>query len=189
MREPTARVVRMCKAERNAMRRTGKAVTLCAALALAGCHIHSRNNQTTAKDLGMAVYPQAQPVFENGKAKSADIDLQLGTVKFRLRSVDYTSNDDEEKIASFYKQALGRYGTVLVCRDRKPVGTATVTEQGLSCNDRNEYLDASTLEIKAGSKQHQHSVLIEPAQQGVVRFSVEALDPYRPLDWLAGKKS
>lgn len=171
------------------MRGIGKAAALCAALALTGCHLLIRDNPTAAKDLDIALYPQAQPVLENGRAKSAEIDLQIGTIKFHQRSADYTTQDSEEKIADFYKQALGRYGTVLVCRDRKPVGTSTVTEQGLSCNDKNEYLDATTLEIKAGSKQHQHSVLIEPAQQGVVRFSVVALDPYRPLDWLAGKKS
>ncbi len=64
---------------------------------------------------------------------------------------------------------------------RKPVGTPTQTDQGLTCSDRNDKHGNSNsdpggkTELKAGSKQHQHIVAVEPESNGT-KFGLVALD-------------
>jgi hypothetical protein len=151
--------------------------------------VHVNTDQTTATDLGLPAYPGAEVVKDEDKHKSADVHMGFGEWQLRVRTVNYETADAREKVKGFYKQALSRYGDVLVCQNHQAVGKPRVTSQGLTCEDDNKHsmnvevngkkngVSSSTdLELKAGSKRRQHIVSFDEAKNGRTRFALVALD-------------
>jgi hypothetical protein len=149
--------------------------------------VHVNTDQTTAADLGLPMYPGAQAIRDDDKHKSADVHLGFGEWELRVRAVSYATPDTREQVTAFYKKALGRYGDVITCQGNSPVGTPTVTSEGLSCADdkesghvkidRGDYgSSAGGVELKAGSKRHQHIVGFEEPKDNKTRFALVALD-------------
>ena len=159
--------------------------------------IHVNTDQTTASDLGLPVYPGAQTVRDDDKHKSADVRLGFGEWELRVRAVSYATPDTKEKVTAFYKKALGRYGDVIACQGNAPIGTPTKTSEGLTCDedknpkvqiDQGDYgTGKGGLELKAGSKRHQHIVGFENPKDGKTRFALVALDLPAGLDKDSGK--
>ena len=150
--------------------------------------VHVNTNQTSAADLGLPAYPGAHPVADNDKDKdkSADIHLGFGDWELRVQAVSYGTHDSQEQVTAFYKKALGRYGDVIICEGHSPVGTPTTTSEGLTCSDdgssanvkidRSDYgTNSTSVELKAGSKRHQHIVGFETPKDGETRFALVAL--------------
>jgi hypothetical protein len=148
--------------------------------------VHVNTNQTTASDLGLPVYPGAKMVADDDKHKSADVHLGFGEWQLRVRAVSYQTQDSKEQVTAFYKKALGRYGDVITCQGNAPIGSPTRTSEGLTCSednhpkvkiDQGDYgVDKGNLELKAGSKRHQHIVGFEEPKAGQTRFALVALD-------------
>jgi hypothetical protein len=144
---------------------------------LGGLHVSS--DGTTAADIGLPLYPGAQPTEDKQGDKSADIHFGFGDWQFRLKVVKYKSSDAPDKILAFYKRALGRYGDVIQCSGKTAVGTPTITSEGLTCDDSGNShqvnLDESQ-SLKAGSKHHQHIMGIEKNAGSDTVFSLIELD-------------
>ncbi len=153
--------------------------------------VHVNTNQTTATDLGLPAYPGAQLVVDKDNEKSADVHLGFGQWELRVRAVNYSSADSQEKVQDFYKKALGRYGDVIVCENDKPVGKPAATSEGLTCKDSgkganvrigdgNSSYGYSSSEngrqLKAGSERHQHVVGFQSPINGQTRFALVAID-------------
>ncbi len=159
--------------------------------------VHVNTDQTTATDLGLPAYPGAQVVKDKDNNQSADVHMGFGEWQLRVRAVSYETADSRDKVVDFYKKALARYGDVLTCQGNAPIGTPTVTAEGLSCSDEGRAqiktdggktqfkfnskdsgidLDKTSLELKAGSKRHQHVVGFENTTTGRTRFAMVALD-------------
>ena len=152
--------------------------------------IHVNTDQTTAADLGLPVYPGAQIVQDNEHDKSADIHMGFGEWELRVKVVNYSSADSEDKVVAFYKKAMTRYGDVITCQDHTPVGTPTTTAEGLTCadkgnanvqvddddSDHGHHAGQSGFELKAGSVRHQHLVSFKSSAPGETRFALVALD-------------
>ncbi len=153
--------------------------------------VHVNTDQTTAADLGLPVYPGAQTVKGDDKNKSADVQLGFGEWQLRVRAVSYATADTKEQVIAYYKKALGRFGNVIVCQDNAPVGTPKTTSEGLSCEEKNTNVKVDQgdysvgkggLELKAGSRRHQHIVGFEEPKDGKTRFALVALDLPTGLD-------
>jgi hypothetical protein len=152
--------------------------------------VHVNTDQTTAADLGLPTYPGAQIVQDNDKDKSADVHLGIGEWELRVRAVNYATGDTKEQVTAFYKKALGRYGDVIICQGNAPVGTPTTTTEGLTCDDNkggsvkidSKGYASGGLELKAGSRRHQHVVGFEDATGGKTRFVLVALDLPAAID-------
>lgn len=146
--------------------------------------VHVNTDQTSAADLGLPVYPGAEPVTDDDKHKSADVHLGFGEWQLRVKAVSYGTPDSQEKVAAFYKKALARFGDVITCNGNSPVGTPTVTHEGLTCEDNgkngkvqvDEHDFRQDFQLKAGSKRHQHIVGFEDSKGGRTRFALVALD-------------
>jgi hypothetical protein len=146
--------------------------------------VHVNTNQTSAADLGLPLYPGAELVTDDDKHKSADVHLGFGEWQLRVKAVSYGTPDSREKVAAFYKKALTRFGDVITCQGNSPVGTPTVTHEGLTCadNDKNGKVKfdegdfRQDFQLKAGSKRHQHIVGFEDSKSGRTRFALVALD-------------
>jgi hypothetical protein len=148
--------------------------------------VHVNTNQTTASDVGLPLYPGAHLVSNDDKHKSADVHLGFGEWELRVRAVSYGTSDSQDKVAAFYKTALARYGDVLTCQGHSAIGSPTSTSQGLTCSDdgkgsnvkidSDDFGDSSKIDLKAGSKRHQHIVGFESSKDGETRFALVALD-------------
>jgi hypothetical protein len=156
---------------------------------LGGLHVSS--DGTNAADVGLPVYPGAQISSKKDGDKSADIHFGFGDWQFRIKVVKYQTSDSSDQVLAFYKKALGRYGDVIQCNGNSPVGTLTVTREGLTCSDSDNQKQAkinldSNQSLKAGSKRHQHIVGIENGDGSGTTFSLVELD--LPADSGSGKQ-
>jgi hypothetical protein len=152
--------------------------------------IHVNTDQTSAADLGLPVYPGAQAATGDDNQKSADVHMGFGEWQMRVKVVNYSSGDSEDKVTAFYKKALTRFGDVILCQDNKPVGTPTQTSEGLTCSDKGSanlqvndhgtsygyHSQANGFELKAGSQRHQHIVAFQSSAPSQTRFALVALD-------------
>jgi hypothetical protein len=146
--------------------------------------VHVDTDQTSAADLGLPVYPGASTITDDDGHKSANVHLGFGDWQLRVKAVSYQTSDSQDKVLAFYKKALGRYGDVITCQGNSPVGTPAVTSDGLNCTDDGKHNNvqfnekdlASGLQLKAGSKRHQHIVGLEDPKNGKTRFSLVLLD-------------
>jgi hypothetical protein len=159
--------------------------------------IHVNTDQTSAADLGLPAYPGASEIKGDDKHKSADVHLGFGEWELRVRAVSYGTSDSQEKVTAFYKKALTRYGDVITCNGKTAVGTPTVTSEGLSCADNGNNnnvqfnnggvnIDTGNLQLKAGSKRHQHIVGFEDPKDGQTRFALVSLDLPAGVDVKSG---
>lgn len=145
--------------------------------------IHVNKNATGAADIGLPIYPNAQPAKGNDDDKSADVHVGFGEWQLRVKVVKYHTSDSQDQVLSFYRKALGRYGDVIECHGDQPVGSPTVTREGLTCNDNggnakihvaNE--DHGGPSLKAGSKRHQHIMGIDNKSEDGTKFALVELD-------------
>ncbi|MEO6828775.1 MAG: hypothetical protein ABI164_03125 [Acidobacteriaceae bacterium] len=147
-----------------------------------------RTNAVHGPDVGLPVYPGAVEAVKRGNdSGSADVHLSFGSWHLTVKAVEYRSVDPEDKVIAFYKNAMGKYGDVLTCKDKTALGEPQKTRQGLTCANDHEYdvdMDASKSHAKAsdikiagevkllaGSPENQHIVAVTPQPEGT-KFSI-----------------
>jgi hypothetical protein len=139
------------------------------------------NDQAVVDGLGLQVYPGAELVKKDKNNGAADVNMSFGSFQLRVKAASYRTPDSPEQVTAFYRKALGRYGDVIECRNDKSVGSPTHTAEGLTCDNEKEnhvYVnddESGKMELKAGSKQHQHIVAVDPEGNGT-KFGLVALD-------------
>jgi hypothetical protein len=157
-----------------------------------GMHVQT-NEADAAGSIGLPAYPGATIVRkENDDKGSANVNMSFGSFQLRVKAASYRTSDSQQKVLDFYRKALGRYSTVILCQNKEPVGTPTQTDEGLSCRDEsgpharngnghsndNRQIDDDLhgrYELKAGSLRHQHIVSVHVEDDGT-RFGLVALD-------------
>jgi hypothetical protein len=138
------------------------------------------NDAAVVAGLGLPVYPGAEIVKKDKDPGAADVNMSFGSFQLRVKAASYRTGDSPDKVADFYRKALGRYGDVIQCENSKAVGPAH-TAEGLTCdNGKHSYIVvddnvAGKMQLKAGSKQHQHIVGIDPDGSGT-KIALAALD-------------
>jgi hypothetical protein len=139
------------------------------------------NDAAVVDGIGLPVYPGAELVKKKkNNDGAADINMSFGSFQLRVKAASFKTPDSPEQVAAFYRKALGRYGDVIDCQDNKAVGSAK-TAEGLTCDNNHENhisVDdemSNKRELKAGSKQHQHIVAIDPDGSGT-KMGLVALD-------------
>lgn len=152
--------------------------------------LHVRAGTTNAADVGLPVYPGAAIAPDKDGDKSADVHMGFGQWQLRVKVVNYKSSDPQDKVLAFYRNALGRYGNVIECQGETPVGTPTVTSEGLDCTGKlqNRHVNISdNLTLKAGSPHHQHIFAIEKDSGSGTRFALIELQLPGETDQNSGK--
>jgi len=126
------------------------------------------SKQATANDVGLAVYPGAKAhKDEKDDSPSVQMGIWGSTFGFKLAVMKMESNDAPEKIAEFYKKALAKYGTVVNCSD--PSQKANAKDKNRSSNQidcQDDKPEKGGMVFKAGTKEKQHVVGIQPNGQG-----------------------
>jgi hypothetical protein len=146
------------------------------------------NESAVEVSTGLPAYPGAQIVKQHDKDNhsngAADINMSFGSFQLRVKAISYRTSDSPDKVLAFYRKGLARFGTVIECSNHQPVGTPTRTPDGLDCSDDSNNNKAKfkvnedftdKIELKAGSKQHEHIVAIDSEGTGT-KFGLVALD-------------
>ena len=175
-------------------------VVFCALLPAVGCHIdtHKDGNNDNVKiatpfggmsvktneavvegGVGLAVYPGAVLAKKDKDSGAADLNMSFGGFHLGVKALSYTTPDGPDKVMAFYRKDMAHFGSIILCRGNRAIGTPDHTQDGLSCNKDHSNVhfsdDASDDELKAGSKQHQHIVSIKGEGSGT-RIGLVALD-------------
>lgn len=122
------------------------------------------SGDATAKDVGLPVYPGAQRRKDTSDDSSAlQMGLWGGNSGFKLVLLKLDSDDSPEKVATFYRKALAKYGKVLDCKksETKTEKDDPSSANAIQCQDDQPAAGGFTL--KAGTKERQHIVGIEPS--------------------------
>ncbi len=170
-------------------------------LAPAGCHIDTHKNgsgndnvdigtpfgsmhvktddKASGAQTGLTPYPGATLVKKDeGDNGAADISMNFGDLKLGVHAVELSTPDSQDKVVSFYRKDMIRYGNVLTCRGKTAVGTPVRTGEGLTCGSDGSHGstgDTDHLELRAGSERHQHIVGVH-TEEGTTRIGLVALD-------------
>jgi hypothetical protein len=120
----------------------------------------------TAKEVGLPIYPGAKAHKDpKDDSSSANLGLWGGSFGFKLVVLKMESSDSPDKVAAFYRKALAKYGPVLDCTN-PPAKKADEDDKStkLTCGD--DKAEAGGQTFKAGTKEKQHVVGIQPAATG-----------------------
>lgn len=170
---------------------------------LAGCHISGRDGShkdvsidtplgglnvktdpaTVLGKVGLPAFPGAQVATDGDDDKSsADVNLSFGNFKLKVLAAGLQTSASPAEVEAFYRKALAQYSDVIACRDEQPVGTPARTGMGLTCADDKHTKtghthtgDREDLELKAGSSERQHIVVLKP-RPGGTRMELIALE-------------
>ena len=124
----------------------------------------------TAKEVGLSIYPGARPHKDEGDdSQAAQLGLWGNSFGFKLVVLKMESDDAPDKIATYYRKELARYGKVLDCSN----ASASPDEKEKSKSSRELTCDDDKPEkggqvYKAGTKEKQHVVGIQPNGKGTL---------------------
>ncbi|HEY8974676.1 MAG TPA: hypothetical protein VIN75_10700 [Burkholderiaceae bacterium] len=123
----------------------------------AGLDLHARAD---AKDVGLPLYPGAVKKTDgDGDAGAVSLGIWGGSFGFRLAVVSYRSADSVEKVAAFYREAMGRYGPVLDCTNAH----GKSRDEGSGKADRDRPVTCDNEGVQAGG--HLYKVGVQHAQR------------------------
>jgi hypothetical protein len=121
----------------------------------------------SAKDVGLPIYPGARRHKDDSNDSSGlNMGLWGGSTGFKLFVLKMESPDAPEKVAAFYRKALAKYGTVLDCSNASATTSSDDAKNSnkLTCDD--EKPKPHEISLKAGTKDKQHAVGVEPNGSG-----------------------
>ncbi len=121
-----------------------------------------------ARKAGLPLYPGARPKVEKD---NDPLNFGILTESFGLKLVvaKYESDDSPDKVISYYRDKLKKYGKVLECHSQKH-GDVEVHDSDkdskagkeLKCDEKS----GPVTELKAGTEDDQHVVAVEPNDAG-----------------------
>lgn len=127
----------------------------------AGIEAHA---DVTAADLGMPLYPGA--VVRKDKPDdtgSVTFAIWGGSKGLKVAAAKYLAADSPERVAAFYREALGRFGTVLDCgTERRAPSAREKDDNALQCSAS----EVAKRTFKVGTSGHERSVTVTPAPPG-----------------------
>jgi hypothetical protein len=133
-----------------------------------GIHV---SKEADVRDVGVAVYPGARVKEKEakGEEKSANVNISSDFFGLKVVAIEYESDDSPDKILSFYRDQLKKYGNVLECHTSKHGGHVSAEvnsdkddDSKLKCEDNS----GDTVELKVGAQNNQHLVSVTPDKKG-----------------------
>ena len=131
-----------------------------------GIHVSQEAN---AADIGLAVYPGARikEKDSNGNDKTANVNISGFGYGLRVIAMEYESSDAPDKLVAYYKDELKKYGKVLECHTSHFNVNANVKDSDKGSNELTcEGGDGNNIELKAGTRENQHIVAVQPEGKG-----------------------
>jgi hypothetical protein len=135
-----------------------------------GIHV---SKDADARDTGLPVYPGARVKEKASHDNNANVNISSSFFGVKVVAIEYLSDDSPDKIASYYREQMKKYGGVLECRTDNPHGDAgdVRVETGKGKGDKSDKLtcehdSGKSIELKVGTEDNQHIVSISPNGNG-----------------------
>lgn len=129
------------------------------------------NDRSSPADVGLPAYPGATIRRDKpDEGEGLNLSLWGGSLGFKLALVKFSTGDSVDKVAAYYREAMGRHGTVLDCTGPRPAAPATTDKKVLACNKDDKGEPGGKL-YKVGTPQQQRIVSIKPVA-GRVEFDM-----------------
>ncbi len=151
--------------------------------------IHVNTDQTTAGRSRAAGLSRRAGRRATTNDKSADMHMGFGEWELRVKAVNYETTDKKDKVIGVLQEGAGSLWRRHYLPGHTPPWARRLRPlKGLTCADdkdshatvqidRSDYgTSEDSLELKAGSKRHQHIVGFEDPENGQTRFALVALD-------------
>ena len=127
-----------------------------------------RAGNTDVKDTGLPAYPGSRvKKNEDDERNNANVDISSPFFGVKVVAVKFESDDAPDKVLSFYRKEMGKYGKVVDCTGgfgsdfrRHRDKDAPVTCDGH--NSGHEYKE----ELKVGTESNQRILAIKPSGNG-----------------------
>jgi len=120
----------------------------------------------SAADIGLPIYPGAVPQRDRGDDKAAvTLGLWGGSFGFKLMVAKFASSDSLDAVASYYRDALGRYGGVLDCSQPSAKAQRSTDKNAINCDNDNPGPDERL--YKVGTAKAQRVVSMKRVGDGV----------------------
>ena len=131
-----------------------------------GIHV---DKDVNPDEVGIVVYPGAhlKERDASGDNKSANVNISGFGYGLRVVAMQYESNDSPDKVVSYYKDQLKKYGNVLVCHTNHMDINADIKDHENGSHELTcEGSAGVNVELKVGTKENQHIVAVEPEGSG-----------------------
>ena len=159
---------------------------LLAAIGLGGCRVHADHGDkdvdiqtplgslsvhkgvSDPKATGLSLYPGAQIKQDyDDRDGGANVDISSSFFGLKVVALKYQSNDSPDKVMSFYKKDMAKYGNVIDC-----TGGFTLTfhrhsqDSEVTCDNYEGSPHRYREALKVGSEYNQRIVAIRPSGSG-----------------------
>lgn len=121
---------------------------------------------TTAADIGLPMYPGAQPDKGNDEREGASIELWGGLFGMQLHALALRSGDAPDTVARFYREAMARQGRVVDCGTGTPPEPPPAASQSKLLRCDGDRAKPGGHLFKLGLPGGVRMVAIEPAGRG-----------------------
>ena len=129
------------------------------------------NKDVNARDTGLSIYPGAheKPKSSSGNGGQANVNISSEYFGLKVVVAEFLSDDPPEKVISYYRDQLKKYGGVLECHTKKHKDGPNVEmnhkkggDNKLTCEEDG----GPTVELKVGTEDNQHIVSVAPQDGG-----------------------
>ncbi len=135
------------------------------------------SDSASARQVGLPIYPGAKASRDSeNESAAANLSIWAGAFGAKLVVMKLETGETPDKVASYYQDALRKFGNVLDCSKGAAAGDESkksAADDTLRC-DKGVMIKGSKL-YKAGSKRMQHIVGIDPYGDGT-RFQLIYLE-------------
>ncbi len=135
-----------------------------------GLHVGS---DVDPKDTGLPVYPgsRRKPEEKGKDSNNASVTIASSLFGIKVAAVTYDTDDPPEKLVSFYKNELLRFGKVLQCHGKSGNDVHVDIHESKDKKSKQVTCDkddggSNVVELKVGTEDNQHLVSIEPHDKG-----------------------
>jgi hypothetical protein len=128
-----------------------------------------KENASDVKDTGLSAYPGARVAKDDDDDRhhSANVNISSSLFGLKVVALKYESDDASEKVLSFYRKEMGKYGKVVDCTGGFNMNFHHRDKDAeVTCDDRNGSDHGYKEELKVGTENNQRIVAIKPRNNG-----------------------
>src|SRR5579859_7468128 len=126
-----------------------------------------RQGHADIKETGLPMYPGARANDFDDKHDNANVDISSSLVGGKVVAVKFESDDSPDKVLSFYRKEMGKYGKVVDCTGGFDLHFHHHDKDAeVTCDDHNGSDRGYKEELKVGTENNQRVVAIKPKNSG-----------------------
>jgi hypothetical protein len=120
------------------------------------------------KETGLAGYPGAEPKqSKDDDDSSANVNISSSLFGMKLAVLKYQTSDPPDKVLSFYRKEMSRYGKVLDCTGGFNMSFRRHEKDSeVTCEDHGGSNHSYRQELKVGTENNQRIVAVKPNGKG-----------------------